>query len=178
MPAMLIDFHPQLPGKRALQAVLMFSLLAVTGALFAQHALGWQPCAWCVAQRVIFLMLMASSTLALLAGARTSAALAALGTAVLAMAGTAAAYYQATVASSAHSCDMSLADRWLAASGLAEIAPPVFGVYASCAQANVSLLGLEFAWWAFGAGLFVATLALIAFWQVVRGPVSRRLWQA
>ncbi|MGA0584599.1 MAG: disulfide bond formation protein B, partial [Castellaniella sp.] len=85
--------------------------------------------------------------------------------AALAVGGIAAAWYQHSVASQLFSCAQTFADRFVSASGLDAALPWLFGIYASCMDARVDLLGVEYALW--GLALFVAcaALALAALWM-------------
>ena len=99
--------------KRAVLAgAALLSLAAVGAALYSQHVLDMQPCPWCVLQRLIFLCIAAASLLGLLLP-RIGAGL----TLALAASGVAAALWHHFVATSAESCDLTLADRILAATG-------------------------------------------------------------
>jgi disulfide bond formation protein DsbB len=151
---------------RILRAIALLCLAAVGFALISQHVFGMQPCAWCVLQRLI---LLAIAAVCLLTGtgwgstvvSRLGAALAAL----LALAGGVAAWYQYTVASHSFSCEQTFADRLIAGSGLDAALPWLFGIYASCMDARVSLLGVEYALW--GLVLF-ALCGILALWAGFR----------
>jgi disulfide bond formation protein DsbB len=129
-------------------ALLLFGafvpVAAVGTALVTQHVFGMQPCPWCVLQRLIFLAIAAASLLGLLwrgvLGARVAGVLA-LG---LAGSGIAAALWQHFVASESASCDLTLADRIVAATGLDGRWPEVFGAFASCLDAKATLAGVPY----------------------------------
>lgn len=123
-----------------------------------------QPCPWCILQRIVFMLMAAAALLAV--GARGLPQRAA-GAAVvlLAACGLAAALWQHFVAAASASCKLTLADRLISGSGLDSWWPEVFGVFASCAEAKVNLLGMPYEF--FSAALFVL-LALLA-WPVLRG---------
>ncbi|MDN5842863.1 MAG: disulfide bond formation protein B [Alcaligenaceae bacterium] len=141
------------------------ALLCVAGlgiALISQYVFDMQPCAWCVLQRMILVVIAAGCVLGLvlrrIPGAR---ALAALVTCLLGIAGMTAAWYQYTVASHMFSCDLTFADRFVAGSGLDAALPQVFGIYATCMDARVSVLGIEYALWALGLFAVCTLLGLI-----------------
>lgn len=152
----------QRPGERGPRAVVLLAgcavsaLAAVGAALYTQHGLGMMPCAWCVLQRLIFLLLAAAALLGLLlpgrGGTRVGAALVALS----ALGGVAAALWQHFVANASASCAMTLADRLMGATGLDARWPEVFAAYASCAEAKVDLLGMPYEFWSLA--LFLALL--------------------
>jgi hypothetical protein len=66
------------------------------------------------------------------------------------LAGVTAAIYQAQVASQSFSCAQSLADQWMTKTGLESALPWLFGIYASCMDARITLLGIEYAYWSLG----------------------------
>ncbi len=151
-------------SRTLLHLIATLCIAAVAIALVSQYAFGMQPCAWCVLQRLIFLLIAIVCWLGLLAGRRVAAlqSLAAALTVLLSLGGITAAWYQYTVASNMFSCDMTFADRFIAGSGLDAALPWLFGIYASCMDARVAILGVEYSLW--GMGLFILTgiLGLIA----------------
>lgn len=134
--------------------------LGVVGAaLYTQHALDMLPCPWCVLQRMIFLVVGAAALLGAVFGAPTARRLAAGLMLLGAVAGAAAALWQHFVASSSTSCKLTLADRIIGASGLDALLPSVFGVWASCADAAVKLLGLPYEAWSLLAFVLLGAVA-------------------
>lgn len=156
-----------LPTSRTLLRLIAFlSVLAVAIALVSQHYFDMRPCAWCVFQRVIFIAIAVVAWLGSLGkGPSVLQKLSALITLLLSLSGILAAWYQYTVAAKLFSCDLTFADRFMAQSGLEAALPWLFGIYATCADARVHLLGVEYAIWALA--LFVA-LALISVFVVLR----------
>jgi len=155
-----------LPGARTLLAgIAGVSLLAVAAALVTQHVGGLLPCAWCVLQRLIFVLMAAAALLGLLlpgaTGRRIGAGLALL----LADLGLAAALWQHFVANASASCNMTLADKVMGATGLDSRFPEVFAAYASCADARATLAGLPYEAWS--GALFLA-LSLAALRVLIR----------
>jgi protein dithiol:quinone oxidoreductase len=160
-----------LASPRALLAAMAGgSLLAVAAALHTQHVWGMLPCAWCVLQRLIFVAVALAALLGLLLpgamGRCVGAALALAGAA----AGLAAALWQHFVANASASCNLTLADRIVGATGLDQWLPQVFAAYASCAEAKVDLFGLPYEFW---SGALFAGLALMAV-RVLRLSVTTR----
>ena len=150
-----------LPGARSLLAgIALASLLAVAAALVTQHVGGLLPCAWCVLQRLIFVLMAAAALLGLglpgTTGRRIGAGLALL----LADLGLAAALWQHFVANASASCNMTLADKVMGATGLDSRFPEVFAAYASCADARANLAGLPYEAWS-GALFLVLSLAAL-----------------
>jgi protein dithiol:quinone oxidoreductase len=142
-----------------LAAIALFALAVVGAALFTQHVWDMQPCPWCVLQRLIFVAIAAAALLGLAWPPGGAAAAIAL-----ALAGLASALWQHFVAASSESCDLTLADRIMAATGLDGRFPEVFMAMATCAEAAVDLFGLPYEFWS-GAG-FVLVIAGAA--QVLR----------
>jgi disulfide bond formation protein DsbB len=140
-------------------AMAVLCLAAVAAALVAQHRFDMQPCPWCILQRVIFLAL---ALVCIVAAAWSSrgARLALGGVAlVLALCGMASAIYQHVVAAKQFSCNLTLADKIITALGLESLAPALFQVTASCADAAVSILGVPFEYWSLGLFAFLCLLA-------------------
>ncbi len=141
---------------------------AVAVALVTQHVFGMQPCPWCVLQRLIFVSIALAALAALLMrSALVRRALAAV-MAVLAASGIAAALWQHFVAAQSASCNLTLADRIVGATGLDAALPQVFAAYASCADAAATLLGVPYEF--YSLTLFVG-LGAIAIWVFTR-PIN------
>ncbi len=158
------------PARRpdALLAIIAaLSLATVGAALFTQHAWDMQPCPWCVLQRLIFMVIALLALLGLVwrgpAGFRVSAVLIVASS----LAGVAAALWQHFVAAVSTSCNQTLADRIVSATGLDGSLPEVFQARASCADAAVKLLGLPYEFWSLGLFMLLAVMAL-------RGLLHRR----
>ncbi|WP_442597917.1 disulfide bond formation protein B [Parapusillimonas sp. JC17] len=150
--------------NRILHAIALLCVAALAIALVSQHVFDMQPCAWCVLQRLIFLVIAVVCWLGVLTGRaipglrRLAAWLAAL----LGIGGVVAAWYQYTVAAQMFSCDMTFADRFMVSSGLDAGVPWLFGIFASCMDARVDLLGVEYALWSMGLFAVVIVLGAVA----------------
>ena len=155
-----------LPGtpRQHFLAAAALSLGVVGAALFTQHGLGMLPCPWCVLQRLVFVVIgvMALLGAALPVGRRGRGSRRVVAGAMLlgAAAGVAAALWQHFVAASSTSCKLTLADRIISATGLDALLPSVFGVWATCADAVVPLLGLPYEAWSLAAFVLLAAMAL------------------
>ena len=145
--------------------MVVLPLAAVAVALYTQHRLDMLPCAWCVLQRLIFLVVAGIALLGLLLPGLLLRRLAGLLALLAAGAGIAAALWQHFVASVSASCDQTLADRVMAFTGLDRRFPDVFTAWASCADAQTTLLGLPYEF--YSLSLFIA-LALMALRVVAR----------
>jgi protein dithiol:quinone oxidoreductase len=138
--------------SRWLGSMALICLVALGLGLLAQYQLDMRPCAWCVLQRAIYLLLalglgVAAQTHRFFQKTVLSLCL------LLCISGVASALYQHQVAEKTFSCNLSVADKIISALHLEELLPSVFGVMATCADAAVSLLGVPFAFWSLG--LFV-----------------------
>ncbi len=134
--------------RKILTAIAFASFAAVGAALFSQHVFSMLPCAWCVLQRLIFIAIGLVALVGALGTGNTlrrpiSAAL----VVALSISGMAAAWHQLTVAALSFSCDQTLADKIMTKSGLEAAVPWLFGIYATCMDAAISILGLDFAVW-------------------------------
>ncbi len=141
-----------------LNTIATLCVAAVIVALISQHVFDMRPCAWCVFQRLIFLLIALVCWLAALIGRRETAALRLGGAlaALLGVGGGVAAWYQYSVASLLFSCDLTFADRFMTGSGLDAGLPWLFGIFATCMDAKVELLGVEYALWSMGLFILVA----------------------
>jgi disulfide bond formation protein DsbB len=152
---------------QGLLALAALSLGAVGAALVTQHVFDMQPCPWCVLQRLEFVAIGAVALLGLVWSSALGLRVALLGVLALATAGMATALWHHFVASSSTSCNLTLADRIMSASGLPELLPDVFEARASCADAAVKLFGVPYQLWSLA--LFV-TLAAAAVGLLARRP--------
>ena len=138
-------------------AIALLSIGAVGAALYTQHAMNMPPCPWCVLQRLIFVAIAVAALIGL-ALRRIGASLVLL----LALSGVAAALWQHFVAANSASCELTLADRIMAATGLDGRLPEVFMATASCAEAKVNLIGWPYEFWSLTLFLVIGALALSA----------------
>lgn len=152
-------------ARTLLAGLVVMPLAAVAAALYTQHRLDMMPCAWCVLQRLIFLAVAAAGLLGWLMPVRLLRRAAAALALIAALCGAAAALWQHFVASASASCDRSLADQLMAATGLDSRWPELFAAYASCAEAKAFLLGLPYEF--YSLSLFIA-LALMALRVLAR----------
>ena len=145
------------PDQRALLYIASISLLAVLIALISQHVYDMQPCAWCVTQRMLYLLIAALSFWRSRGqSSRTKLAVFFALIIAVALAGVTAALYQAQVASHSFSCAQSLADQIMTKTGLESALPWLFGIYASCMDARITLFGLEYAYWSLALFVLIA----------------------
>ncbi len=158
-------FGPLSQGPRngALFAVCAVGpFAAVAFALVSQHVFGMDPCAWCVLQRLLFVAIGVFALLGLVwrgpAGTRVAGSCGL----ILAVAGLAAGLWQYFVAAKSSSCNLTLADRIVNATGLNALLPSVFEARASCADASTALFGVAYPLWAAALFNFFGTLMIVA----------------
>jgi disulfide bond formation protein DsbB len=150
-------------SNRLLHAMATLCLAAVAIALISQHVFNLRPCAWCVLQRLIYLCVAVVCWLGvLLKQVPTLRRLAALLALLLCGAGAMAAWYQYDVASQLFSCSQTFADRFMVGLGLDAHAPWLFGIFASCMDAQVKILGIEYAIWSLGLFCVLGLMSLVA----------------
>jgi protein dithiol:quinone oxidoreductase len=130
-----------------LLAIAAVSLGAVGAALVTQHVFDMQPCPWCVLQRLEFVTIGAVALVGLAWPSATGLRATLSGVVALSVAGMATALWHHFVAVSSTSCNVTLADRIVSATGLDDLLPGVFQARASCADAAVKLFGVPYQLW-------------------------------
>lgn len=151
----------------------MVAIAALALAWVLQHRFDYQPCPWCVLQR---LLVVAVALVALMGsvtpGARSSGVASSLA-AVLSLSGAGVALYQHWVAARSVSCQLTFADRIISILGLADAWPAMFEATARCDEADRPWLGLPFSLW--GAMLFavLGAGALAALRRSLRSRVQQ-----
>lgn len=156
-----------------LRLIGLLSFGAVITALVSQYLYGMQPCAWCVFQRLLYLLIGVIALLASVGRPRKMRLSSGL-TAVVAAAilGVVSAWYQEKVAANTFSCAQTLADQIMTKTGLDAAAPWLFGIYASCMDARVKLLGIEYAWWSMALFVLIAVMGTFALSTLMRVRTS------
>ncbi|SAI71192.1 disulfide bond formation protein B [Bordetella ansorpii] len=147
--------------KRPLLLISFLSFAAIGIALISQHVYDYAPCAWCVFQRLIYLTIGIVALLGA-AGGPVAARIAGVLTAILSAGGIVAAWYQYTVAAKMLSCDQTFADRFMVSTGLDGAVPWLFGIFATCMDASVEVLGVEYALWSLALFAIVLLVSLAA----------------
>jgi disulfide bond formation protein DsbB len=147
----------------------MLSIGSVTFALISQYVFDMQPCAWCVFQRLLYLIIgVGALLLTLRPRNRVYLSLGAAGIVATAIAGVISAVYQEKVAANTFSCAQTFADQLMTKSGLDAAVPWLFGIYASCMEARVKLMGIEYAWWSMLMFSLLSVLGLITLLKLRR----------
>lgn len=152
--------------QRILNLIALACLASVGFALFSQYMWNMQPCAWCVFQRLILLLIAAICLLANLFRQDFLKKLFAFFSFSLSIGGVLSAWYQYSVAANMFSCDMTFADQFMAKwTGLDGMVPWLFGIYASCMDAKVDLLGIEYALWALALFVILTFASIFALFK-------------
>ncbi|MGS1107202.1 disulfide bond formation protein B [Achromobacter anxifer] len=147
-------------SERLLRLIALFCFGAVGLALVSQHVFDMPPCAWCVMQRLIYLVIGVIALVGGFGGGRALTRLCGALTALLSLSGIAAAWYQYSVAANMLSCDQTFADRFMTSIGLESAVPWLFGIYATCMDAKVPVLGIEYALWSLTLFVVIFFMAL------------------
>jgi disulfide bond formation protein DsbB len=150
---------PTLSARQWLLAMAGLCIAAVAGALVSQHVFDMQPCPWCILQRLIFLVIALLCIVAALLGAPVPRKTLAAGALVFSVLGATAAVYQHVVAAKLNSCNLTFADKVLTALGVESLAPWLFQVTATCADAAVSILGVPYEYWSLALFALLAVAA-------------------
>ena len=146
-------------------AISITGALALLLAWVLQHRFDYQPCPWCVLQRLLLLTIVGVALTGAMFGARVVQWVSAVAATLLSAVGVGVAMYQHLVAAKSASCNLTLADRVLSKSGLIEAWPAMFEATARCDEADRPWLGVPFSLW--GAMLF-ASLAVVAAGTLIR----------
>lgn len=156
--------------RRSLLLTFILCIAALVVALFSQHVLEMRPCAWCVFQRLILIVVAVVSLSGLLVSesSRPAVIVAALASTALGVGGMIAAWYQYSVAAQQFSCEQTFADQFMTTSGLDAALPWLFGIYATCMDARVDLLGIEYALWGLGTFAVISVLGVVALVSALR----------
>ncbi|KGD98398.1 disulfide bond formation protein DsbB [Achromobacter sp. RTa] len=151
-------------SERLLRLIALFCFGAVGIALVSQHVFDMPPCAWCVMQRLIYLVIGVVALVGGFGGGRALTRVCGGLAALLSVCGVVAAWYQYSVAAKMLSCDQTFADRFMTGIGLDGGVPWLFGIYATCMDAMVSVLGIEYALWSLALFVILFFMALpVAF---------------
>ncbi|HKE94167.1 MAG TPA: disulfide bond formation protein B [Povalibacter sp.] len=154
--------------SKVFHVVLGTSLAAVATALVSQYMFDMPPCAWCVLQRMIFLVIAVVSGLAI--WLRHPLVRIGLGATIvlLAASGIASALYQHFVAAAdMTSCRLSLAEKIIVGTlHLDTLLPSVFGIRVGCSAGATAMLGVPYEFWSLGAFGF---LMAVLIWSAIQG---------
>ncbi|KAG1252266.1 hypothetical protein G6F65_017991 [Rhizopus arrhizus] len=111
-------------------------------------------------QRLIYLVIGVIALIGGFGGGRALTRIAAALAALLSVGGVAAAWYQYSVAANMLSCDQTFADRFMTGIGLEGAIPWLFGIFATCMDAKVPVLGIEYALWSLALFVILFVMAL------------------
>lgn len=140
--------------------ISIFSFTVIGLALFSQYFYDYQPCAWCVLQRLIFFIIGFVSLGAFIIKANFISPLFLF---ILGCAGQLTAGYQYFYASKSESCSMSLAEQIIQKLNLDITFPGIFEIRAMCADAINPLFGLNYEIWSFMAFFLICIFSMGAY---------------
>ena len=151
--------------RKLFSLIFIFCFAALSTALVSQHVFSLMPCAWCVMQRLIYVLIgLIAAGLALIPCKKWPVTIGGIALIVLSFSGIAAAWYQTHYAAKAFSCNLGFADKLMIDTGLDAALPSVFGIFASCADAVVNIMGLDYSSWSlllFGVLGSIATIITV-----------------
>lgn len=140
--------------------IAIFSFLVVGLAWVSQQFYDYQPCAWCVLQRLIFLFIGFVSLGAFIIKANFISPVFLF---VLGCIGQLTAGYQYFYASKSESCSMSLAEQIIIKLNLDVAIPGLFEIRAMCADSILPLFGLSYEIWSFTAFFLICIFSMAAY---------------
>lgn len=126
-------------------ALVTLATGALSAALFSQISLGAMPCAWCILQRIAFLVLLLIGLIALVLDLFSIRLASRLVTAMGVFAagfGVWAGYNQIESVRRMNDCGISVANKWLLDWSLDDVSRTFFQVKASCSDASFPIAGI------------------------------------
>jgi disulfide bond formation protein DsbB len=123
--------------------VIVLCFGSVGLALISQYMFDMQPCAWCILQRIIFVLIGLLALGSLFINTKKPHICVWFGIELFTTLGIGAAIYQFKVASKSFECGISLAEKIINLSYLNEILPSVFGVMGLCGESS-DVLGIPY----------------------------------
>lgn len=139
------DILSRIDTKKLALTVSVISFGSIVAALISQHVFDMQPCAWCVLQRLIFIVIGIMSLSVCFFADNKKANVSLWGMiSMLASVGEVVALYQLLVASKSFDCSITLAEKVISLTHLNELIPGLFGVFALCGDANPPILGIPY----------------------------------
>jgi disulfide bond formation protein DsbB len=154
--------------NKGLLLISMLSFSALGFALISQHVFDMQPCAWCILQRLIFVIIGIISLIYYLTGSFLKFGYGLLS--LLSTAGMTAALYQHFVASKSFDCNVSLAEKIISTSQLNDIMPNIFGIFGLCADANPEFFGIPYVIFSFILFLIISDISVLNLVKMLKGP--------
>ncbi len=141
----------------------LLGVISVGIALVLQHRYDMLPCAWCVMQRFLYLLIAVWAIVAWPLRGRPAAWRSVNALALLtAFGGMAAGIYQYGWASKTSSCALTFADKVMSTLRLDQLAPEVFAATGPCDEASAPLLGVPFPLWSVALSALIAVLIVPA----------------
>jgi disulfide bond formation protein DsbB len=152
--------------KIGLVVVATLSIVSLIGALISQHMFGMQPCAWCILQRLMFVIIAMLSIIFIFVEKNNKISFVFL--IFLATLGLAASLYQNFVAAKSFDCNVSIAEKIISSLKLNEFIPEVFGIFALCADKTPKLLGIDYSWIGFIMFAIISDILALSLISLIR----------
>lgn len=140
-------------------ATLCFGSVGV--ALITQHMFNMQPCAWCILQRMIFILIGFIALGSLMVNKRNLTLLYWIGIESVSTLGIIIAAYHFEVASKSFECGISIAEKIISFTKLNELIPSVFGIMGLCGDSSY-ILGIPYVLISLGMFFFISLFSYIA----------------
>lgn len=140
-------------------SVLCFGSIGL--ALISQYMFDMQPCAWCILQRMILVLIGFTALGSIFITKKNLLILLWVEQEILTTLGIFAAVYQLRVASKSFECGISFAEEIINLSKLNEILPSIFGVMGLCGESSY-ILGIPYVFFSLLIFMFVSSFSTIA----------------
>ncbi len=146
-------------------ATLSFSSVGL--ALVSQYMFNMQPCAWCILQRIIFIIIGLVALGSIFITKKKALFLFWISIELLTSLGMVAALYQFLVASKSFECGVSLAEKIINMSHLDQILPSIFAVMGLCGEASY-ILGIPYVIFALLLFMFISSISTLSIIKLFR----------
>jgi disulfide bond formation protein DsbB len=136
-------------------------------ALISQYIFDMQPCAWCILQRIIFIIIGFAAIGSIFLSRKKALVLSYLSMELLSTLGTIFALYQLIVASKSFECGISLAEKIINISQLNKILPSIFEVMGLCGESS-TVLGIPYVFFSLSLFMFLSTVSTAALLKLYK----------
>lgn len=136
--------------------IAFISIIALSVALISQHYFGAEPCAWCIAQRIIIILIAFVSIVGIFVKNKFNIFM----NIVLSFIGLIVALYQTYIVSSQGDCSVSLAEKIVTYLKLNTLLPSIFESYALCTDSIATFLSVSFVTWGMLFFIFTITISI------------------
>ncbi len=147
----------------------------ITLILIAQYFFEMKPCAWCILQRLIYIVIGCITLINLLFFKRKKTKLnfSALLIVILGSFGISSAWLQYNNSSESMTCDMTFAEKIIDITGLDIRIPWLFGIQALCTNSEFYLFGIEYPIWSLILFGLIIVLAILDFLKIDHVKINK-----